>query len=191
MTTNNQELKPRLLTFSEDVEEGVVGRMISKIIEWNMIDDFNDKIMANYERPPIYMLINSYGGVVYDGFGLMSVMEHSLTPVVTVCSSKGMSMGFSLFIAGHTRLIYDLGTLMYHEISGWNVGKLTEQKISIVETERLQKEYDKFIVKHTKISQERLDEVKSNRVEWYLTAEEAIKYGIADEIINAPVQWIL
>lgn len=72
---------------------------------------------------------------------------------------------------------------MYHQISSLKYGKLKEIEEDVIEAKRLQEMIEKFTVTHTKISIDRLKEVYETKQDWYLNAEEALKYGIIDEII--------
>jgi ATP-dependent Clp protease protease subunit len=149
-----------------------------------------ESTQVGYQRPSIVLIVNSFGGSVYDGFGLISAIEMSATNVITVCLGSAMSMGFAIFIAGHTRIAHELSSFMYHEIWSGNFGKLTEQKIALQEMERLQLQYDMYVLGRTKISEDRLREVQNSKDDWYLDAHQAQKYGVVDIVVDKPVYWL-
>lgn len=176
--------KNREFSLSENVSEGSVSNIIKEIREINRHDDEQEKEKREYEREPITIVVNTFGGSVYDGFGLVAAIELSKTPVHTVCLGKAMSMGFIIFAAGHKRFAHRLATLMYHEVSTFVWDKLSAIKQEVHECERLQKDYDDYILDRTNILQEKLDEVKEKKAEWYLNAKEAKKYGLVDELLE-------
>lgn len=188
-TNNNQQFQSRVLMLGDYVDSGSVGGLIKQIVQFNMYDDYMETQQKGYERQAIIMIVNSFGGSVYDGFGLVGAIELSSTPVITVCIGSAMSMGFAVFISGHQRLVYEYSSLMYHEIWSGGFGKLTEQKIAMEEMERLQLQYDMLVLSKTKISETRLNEVRKNKDDWFMDATEAVKYGVADLLVNEPILW--
>ena len=54
---------------------------------------------------------------------------------------------------------------------------------SLEETKRLQKKIEEITLERTQISQKKLTEVLKNKVDWYMTAEEALRLGVIDEIV--------
>lgn len=173
----------RDLILGSNVYESTVQTLTERIIEINRHDDEQEGRLKGYERKPIELIVNTYGGSLYDGFGLVGIINKSTTPVYTYCYGKAMSMGFMIFIAGKKRFIHPLGTLMYHEASKYINGELEHIKQELRETERLMNLYDNYVINRTNLRQKDLDEIKRSRGEWYIDAEEAIKNGIADEIV--------
>ena len=96
-----------------------------------------------------------------------------------------MSMGFIIFAAGHKRFAHPFATLMYHQIRGWAGGELTQIKRTVEEWERLETIYDSYVLKKTNLMKEKLDDVKEKCKDWYISAEDAKKLGIVDEILVA------
>lgn len=183
-----QQFVNRTLMLSDYVDGDSVKDLIHKIISYNMYDDHMEQMIHGYQRPAIVLIVNSFGGSVYDGFGLVSAIDMSATPVYTVALGSCMSMGFIIFAAGHVRLIHELSTLMYHEVSNMPYGKLTEIKESIYEMERLQMQYDMYIIQRSKITESVLDTVKQKKEDWYIDAHDAVKFGIADNLIEVGQQ---
>lgn len=180
----------RTLILSEDVDNTSVKDLIWAITSFNQYDDFMESSVVGYQRQAIVLIVNSFGGSVYDGFGLISAIEVSATPVITVCFGSAMSMGFAIFTAGHQRVAHDLSTFMYHEIWSSNFGKLTEQKLSIEEQERIQIQYDLYVLSKTKLTEFQLDAVKKDRKDWYIDAQQAMALGIVDVVADDPIHWV-
>jgi len=179
--------KRRDFIYNYGVNETTSKDAMAFIIDVNRHDEEAERENPDYVRKPINLIVGTYGGSVYDGLALISVMNSSKTPVYTYLPGKAMSMGFAIFTGGHKRFISPLATLMYHEISSVLQGKKTEIEESVKQMDNLQKIYDKYITTHSKITQEQLDEAKKCKDDWYLTADEAIKYGLADAYMESTV----
>lgn len=173
----------RIVHLNKDVEPDSVGPIIEQILKWNEEDDEKDLKRKDFKRKPIKLVVNTYGGYVYDGFALCSVMEQSKTPIHTYVYGKAMSMGFLIAAYGHKRYASKLVTFMYHGVSGWAWGKVDEMKDQVAEAERLQNVYDKALLSKTGLRETDLQPTKDKRTEWYFGAEEALKVGLIDEII--------
>lgn len=172
----------RDILISKSITDECVQEVIEKIMNINYSDsqleeDYGDK----YEREPIRLFINSFGGSVYDGMALVDTMLYSKTPVHTISLGSSMSIGLDIFMAGHKRFISQNTTLMYHEIGGRVYGQLEGMKLSLEEYERLGKIGDSFITSKTKVTQEMLDDYKKRKAEWYISSEEAIRLGFGEK----------
>jgi len=170
----------RIVTLGEVIASSV-NDVIRFIYEANNED--TNKTIAS--RSPIKLIINSDGGDVYSGFGLVEAINNSETPVYTICHGQIQSMGLLIFSAGYKRFIGVYSTAMYHEIN-WEVdyqpGKHHQQELN--EAERCQKIYDNILIKNTSLPRKQLDDIKTKRSYWYMTAEEVIKYKIADNLLT-------
>lgn len=178
-----EEKKNRELMLGVDVDEGIIKDLIQQIREINKYDDEQEKEKKEYTRDPIVLIVNTYGGGVYDGFALVATMDMSKTPIHTICLGKAMSMGFIIFAAGHKRFAHPMATLMYHQIRGYTGGELIKIKRTVEEWDRLEKIYDEYILKKTNLLQEKLDYMKERTQDWYIPAEDGKKYGIVDELL--------
>ena len=96
---NDKDNKRVLLL--DEVDDQSANRIIRSIIEINIEDDYYSAQVKDYKPEPIRILINSYGGSVYDGLGVIGAIEASNTPVHTMCFGSAMSM--ALFIQGTPR----------------------------------------------------------------------------------------
>lgn len=177
----------RNLFFSEQVDQKSISDLTKKIIEINETDEFNEKIYScynlEYQRQPIKIYIDSYGGYVYQCFGLLSVIEASKTPVHTIVTGCAMSCGFMILISGHKRFGYSLSTPLYHQVRTGFEGKLADMELDLMETKRLQKRIEEITLKRTKITKEKLAEIYKQKIDWFMNAKQALKLGVIDEII--------
>lgn len=169
----------RIITLGEITNEDICDAL-------EMLYEINseDKNKEADRREPIKLILNSPGGDVYDGIGLVDAIEQSETPVHIYVHGQAQSMGFAIATCGHYRYASKRTTFMYHEIS-WetNREKLQYHEQEVEEGKRLWKVYDDIVTANTKITQKKLDQVKRAHKEWYMTADEALELGVIDEVI--------
>jgi ATP-dependent Clp protease protease subunit len=179
----NDKNENRTIVISSTINSDTAKTVIEKIVEYNTDDRSREKKEVGFKPSPISLIINTGGGYVTDGFAIISAILTSKTPVYTICFGRAMSMGFAIFAAGHKRIAHSLSLFMYHEIGSTLWGKLQDIKDDAKFLELQMKMYDQFILERTKITREKLDEVKEKRIDWYLTADDAVKCGLADELL--------
>jgi ATP-dependent Clp protease protease subunit len=173
-------LQEREIIINDDVNQSVMDRATLHILNFNK----EDKGIPVEQRKPIRIYIQSYGGSVYDGYGLIGAITASKTPVETFCTGYVMSMGLGIYVAGHKRYTLPYTRFMYHEIMSAVEGKAEEINRVTQESKKLQKFYDDLIVARTKLTMQKLNTVKKKTQDLYLSAEEAQEYGIVDEIVT-------
>lgn len=178
---------PRAIWLTNEVYPDTMAPVIQQIHDINYQDSRKEKEAALdgqiYVRQPIKLYVSSYGGSVYDGFGLVGAILSSKTPVHTYANGKVMSMGFVIAVSGTKRFAYPHTTYMFHSVSSVAWGKFTELEESVEESRRLQQKIDTLTTTKTKISQERLDEVHTTKYDWYFDALDALELNCVDEII--------
>lgn len=174
----------RLLHLYENVSKDSIKPLMENIIKLNYEDDENDSKEKNFKRVPIQLFVNSYGGTVYDCLGLIALMEQSKTPIHTYVYGYAMSAGLTIAVSGHKRYGSKYSTFMYHQASN-NPGyaKLDILENRVDETRRLQELKDSILISKTKWKQKDLDYVNERQKDWFMTAQEALQYGLIDEII--------
>ena len=192
------DLKERTITIFNDVEEDTMATAIEKIFQINQEDEAWIKNVQNVmtssgakfnpskidiEMPHIQMLLSTYGGCVYDGLSLYDAVKNSNTEVDITCFGKIMSMGIIILLSAKTRKAYRNTTFMIHEGSSGFIGKVADMEESVEESKRLREVIFDIIERETKIPKAKLDEVRKSRMDWFLTAEEALEYGLITEII--------
>jgi len=179
--------KARNLYLPEQVNQESMNKLTKSIIEINEDDEYLKKLYAVHEiiynPQPIQMYIDSYGGAVYQCFGLLGVMEKSETSIHTIVTGAAMSCGFMILISGHKRFGYKHSTPLYHQVSTGFYGKVEDMEESLAETKRLQKKIEDITFERTSISKKKLSEILKNKKDWYMTAEEALGLGVIDGIL--------
>jgi ATP-dependent Clp protease, protease subunit len=179
--------KKRTLFFGKDVDLESIEGLSEQIISINEDDEFLEKLYPayglKYERKPIKIMIDSYGGYVYQCMGLVGIMEKSTTKIHTYVTGAAMSCGFIMLICGDKRFAYKHATPMYHQVSTGFWGKTQDMEESYKETKRLQKKFESLTIEKTNISKSKLEEILKTKQDWYMDAEEALSVGVIDEII--------
>ena len=179
--------KYRNLYLPEQVNQESMNKLTKAIIEINEDDTYLQKLYAvhdiEYKPQPIQMYIDSYGGAVYQCFGLLGVMDKSNTPIHTIVTGAAMSCGFMILISGHKRFGYKHSTPLYHQVSTGFYGKVKDMEESLAEAKRLQKKIEDITFERTSISKKKLNEILKNKKDWFMSAEEALTLGVIDGIL--------
>lgn len=139
-----------------------------------------------YTPEPILLHISSYGGVIYDGLALISVMRTCKTPVDTVVTGYAMSMGLVIATQGRKRYCHALSTYMFHQLSSWgdDARKLKDIEEDLTETKRQQQVLNDLVMSRSGITKKMVDANKRQKKDWYITAHEALRLGLVDEILG-------
>lgn len=177
----------RNLFLAKQVDQASINELSKSIIAINEDDEFISKIYAahdlSYLPKPIKLYVDSYGGYVYQCFGLLGIMKASKAPIHTIVTGCAMSCGFLISIAGHKRFGYPKSTYLYHQVSGGVIGKAKDMEEDVIETMRLQKMLEDHTLEFTKITAKRLEKVYKGKKDWFIDTDEALKLRIIDEII--------
>ena len=177
----------RNLYLANQVDQESINKLTKSIIQINESDFEIKKISAlydfTYQPKPIKIYIDSYGGQVYQCFGLLSIIENSNTPIYTIVTGCAMSCGFLIAIHGNHRKVYENATLMYHQVSSGVHGTAKEIEEEVIEIKRLQEKIEDMTKKYTKINSKQLEKIYKKKKDWYLDAKDAVKWGCADEIV--------
>jgi ATP-dependent Clp protease protease subunit len=174
--------RSRITILSEDVSQEVTEKILKRILEINENDRKILEEDPEYVPDPIQLVVNSFGGSVYDGLAIVGAIQSSKTPVHTVCYGSAMSMALYILVSGHHRRMSKFATLMYHEIGTTVAGKLNNIQSEIGECNRLEEICDKILVENSYVKKKDLSKMKKCNSEWYISAKKAIELGIVDEI---------
>ena len=171
----------RVIYLNEDISGYTIDNIVPLIKHINIQDDKENIEPA--KRKPIELHIISAGGSAYDGWQIVSTIENSKTPVHTYVEGYAMSMALPIFLSGSKRFLGKYASLLYHELRGQANGTRQEVKRLDKEYDRLQKVYDDYIIRHSSITQEVLDNHQEKVSDWYIDAEIAEKYEMYDVLI--------
>ena len=138
-------------------------------------------------RRPILFYLSTYGGNADDMFALYDLMRvvREETEIHTVGLGKVMSAGVLILAAGTKgrRYIGKNCRVMIHSVMGGNAGSLHNMLNEMDAIEKLQEMYINCLVSETKLTETKIKKMLERKVNIYLSAEEAVEYGIADHIV--------
>lgn len=178
---------PRNLYLAQQVDQDSMNELSKTIIDIRENDEFLKRYYAlynlEYNPAPINLHVDSYGGAVYQCFGLLSIMKAKGTPVNTIVTGCAMSCGFLIAIHGAHRSVHKNATLMYHQVSSHVGGTAADIEEEVIEVKRLQQKIEQMTLDNTKITEKQLEKVYKKKKDWYLDAKDAVKWGCADVII--------
>ncbi len=182
-----EETETRRLYINYLIDESIIDEVAFHIMRFNRLD----KGVPKEERQPILLYINSPGGSVSDGYGLIDAILTSETPVYTINQALCASMGFLIFLAGDKRFSMPHAEFLMHDGSmmAWDSTAKARDRMEFEgQVEEMTKDYI--------LSRTNIDETMYNqkyRVEWYMLPDEAKKYGIVTDIIgkDTPLESIL
>jgi ATP-dependent Clp protease protease subunit len=167
-------LEDRIVYLGEDVNHHTANLIIAQLLFLESKDPNKD----------ITLYINSPGGSVYDGLAIYDTMQFLKCDVSTVGIGMQASMGAFLMSSGAKgkRYLLPNATVMIHQPSSGTRGKVTDMEIDLKEGLRLKHKLNEILAKNTG---QKVDKVASDAErDYWMTAEEAVKYGIADKVID-------
>lgn len=171
--------KNRVFTIDYEIDDCYSLIELSKVI---IQMNFEEKDIPVEELKPVYLFIHSYGGDLDQANYFCDLIECSRIPIVTIAMGVAMSSGFLIFLAGKRRYTFKHSQLLVHSGSAGFQG--TAEQI-----EEAQKNYKKqldgmkkYILERTSIDEKTFN--KNRTKDWYLTAEELVKYNIVDKLIE-------
>lgn len=132
---------------------------------------------------PIRLYINSPGGQVYSGMAIYDTMQQIECPVSTVAVGFTASFGTILLTAGTTGMRYALpnATIHLHQPLGGAQGQASDIAIQANEILRLRKSLNEILSHHTGQEISKIEE--DTERDFFLTAQEAMEYGLVDEVL--------
>lgn len=167
-------LKERIIFLGEDVNEHTASLVVAQLLFLEAEDPKKD----------IKMYINSPGGAIYDGFAIYDTMQHLKCDVSTYGMGLQASMGAFLLSSGAKgkRFLLPNATVMIHQPSAGTRGKVTDMEIDLKEGLRLKKRLTEILAKNCGKTFDQLERDQDR--DYWMSAEEAKKYGLVDEVIG-------
>ena len=165
----------------EKIQELIVGLLV--LTEGAGPKSYDEEGKLN----PLKFYISTYGGAADDMFALYDVMNLAKRhcDIQTIGIGKVMSAGVLLLAAGTKgkRYISKHCRVMIHSVAAGAGGQMHNLENEIKAIKNLQDEYINALVANTDLTKRQLTKILDRKVNVYLTAEEAVEYGIADEIL--------
>jgi ATP-dependent Clp protease protease subunit len=184
IANSNVYINNRTIYISGDIDNESIGIVNSNLLKIIEEDDINDKKQKDFKREPIKLYINSGGGNAWGMWSIIDIILNSNTPVHTYCTGYAMSAAFEIFLAGHKRYASKHVRFLYHQISHTLSGTYSDIVQNLNEDTYLQNESEEYVIKQTKITQNKLDKIKKEKIDWFIHADEALELGIVHEIIS-------
>jgi ATP-dependent Clp protease protease subunit len=184
-----------------DSEIGMFNKKLEKyffekrsVYLWGVVDDKSAKdivsklLLLDADKPgeEIKFYINSPGGVVTSGMVMYDTMQMIKSPVSTICMGLAASMGSILLSGGEkgNRYIYPHGEVMIHQpsLGGYIQGVSADLEIQARQTKRVKEIGATILAKNCGKTMEQI--MKDFDRDYWMDAEGAIKYGIADKLVD-------
>ena len=150
--------------------------------------EFRGKVaMAhNTGQKIIPVIIDSYGGQVYSLMSMISTIKNSDLPIATIVEGKAMSCGAILLSFGDEgyRFVDKDSTIMIHDVSSMDWGKVEELKAGAYEADRLNAKVYKMMAQNCGKKDDYFMKIvdKKKHADWFLDAEEAKKHNLAQHL---------
>ncbi|WP_260866809.1 ATP-dependent Clp endopeptidase proteolytic subunit ClpP [Paenibacillus sp. Y412MC10] len=171
-------LKDRIIFLGSEVNDVVANSIIAQLLF----------LAADDPEKDISLYINSPGGSTSAGYAILDTMDYIKPKVTTICMGIAASMGAVLFLAGEKGMRYALpnSEFMLHQPLGGAQGPAADIDITARRILKLRSKINDFIAEKTGQPLERIE--KDTNRDFFLSAQEALEYGIVDRIITQPVK---
>ena len=171
-------LMDRIIFLGSGIDDNVANIIVAQLLFLDAEDPERD----------IFMYINSPGGGVYSGMAIYDTMQHLRAPVSTFCVGMAASMGAVLLSAGAKgkRSALPNSRIMIHQPSGGSQGTAADIEIAAQEILHIREKLNLLIAKHTGQPVETIQ--KDADRDRFMSPQEAVEYGLIDQVIEGPVQ---
>ncbi len=169
-------LKERIIFLGTQINDQVANTIIAQLLYLSNQDPEKE----------IQIYINSPGGVIYAGLAIYDTMQMIPNPISTVAVGVTASFGTVILTAGTKGRRYALpnATIHMHQPLGGAQGQATDIVIQAEEIMRLKSDLLGILSKHTGQSKKTVEKDSDRDV--YMNAEQAVKYGLVDQVLEAP-----
>ncbi len=167
-------LKDRIVFIGSPIDDDVANAVIAQLLF----------LESENQKEDIKMYINSPGGQVTSALAIYDTMQYVKAPVQTICIGMAASAASVLLSAGTKgkRMILPNAEVMIHQVLGGVQGQATDIDIHAKHILKTRDRLNKILAKHTGQKLARI-ETDTER-DYYMSAEEAVKYGIVDKMIR-------
>jgi ATP-dependent Clp protease protease subunit len=170
-------LKERIIFLGTPIDDNIANLIIAQLLFLAAEDPDKD----------IAMYINSPGGIVSAGLAVLDTMNYIKPDVVTTCVGQAASLAAVLLAAGTKGKRYALphARIMIHQPLGGVEGQAADIEIHTKEILRIREILNKILAENTGQTIEKIK--KDTDRNFFMSGEEALKYGIIDEIISRSI----
>lgn len=171
-------LKERIIFLGTPISDQVANVIVAQLL------------YLDHEDPtkPISLYLNSPGGAIYAGMAVYDTMQQVQAPISTIAIGFTASFGTVLLTAGTKGYRYALpnATIHLHQPLGGAQGQASDIEIQAKEILRLRAQLNDILSHHTGQSVEKIADDTDR--DYYMTAEEAIEYGLIDQVLDPPAK---
>lgn len=170
-------LKDRIIFLGSAIDDDVANSVIAQLLF----------LAADDPEKDIHLYINSPGGSVTAGMGIFDTMQYIKPEVSTICMGMAASMGSLLLTAGAKgkRFALPNAEVMIHQPLGGVRGQATDIKIHADWILKTKQKLNQIYVERTGQPYDKID--RDTDRDYFMSAEEALAYGLIDKVITAPV----
>ena len=167
-------LKERIIFLGSPVDDYISSLIIAQLLF----------LEADDPQKEIFMYINSPGGIITSGFGILDTMNYIKPDICTICMGQAASMAAVLLSAGKKgkRSALENSRVMIHQPLGGVQGQATDIEIHTKEILYLRDKLNNILSKNTGKSVKTIE--KDTNRDNFMSAEVALKYGIIDQIVK-------
>ena len=167
-------LKERIIFLGTSIDDYISSLIIAQLLF----------LEADDPEKEIYMYINSPGGVITSGFGILDTMNYIKPDICTICMGQAASMAAVLLSAGTKgkRSALENSRVMIHQPMGGVHGQATDIEIHTKEILYLKDKLNKILSNNTGKTVKTIE--KDTNRDNFLSADDALKYGLIDQIVK-------
>lgn len=167
-------LKDRIIFIGDEINDQVANSVVAQLLF----------LEADNPEKDIHIYINSPGGSISAGFAIFDTMQLVKPDVNTICVGMAASFGALLLLAGTKgkRFALPNSEVMIHQPLGGVKGQATEIEISARRILKIREHINKIIAERTGQPVEKV--ARDTDRDFFMTAQEALEYGIIDKIIE-------
>jgi ATP-dependent Clp protease protease subunit len=169
-------LKERIVLLGSPIDDDVANLIIAQLLF----------LEAEDAEKPIHLYINSPGGSVTAGLAIYDTMQYVRPEIATLCIGQAASMAAWLLAAGTPgrRLGLPNCRVMIHQPMGGFQGQATDVDIHAKEILKLRQRMNELLAQHVRKPVEQI--AKDTERDYYLSADEALAYGLIDQVMARP-----
>ena len=168
-------LKERIIFLGTGIDDYVSSLIIAQLLF----------LEADDAKKDIYMYINSPGGVITSGFGIIDTMNYIKPDISTICVGQAASMAAMILSSGTKgkRSALENSRIMIHQPLGGVQGQATDIEIHTKEILYLREKLNKIMSKNTGKPVKTIE--KDTNRDNFMSSDDALKYGLIDQIVKA------
>ena len=168
-------LEERIIFLAGSITDSVANLVIAQILF----------LASKDAKKDIKLYVNSPGGSVTAGLAIYDTMQYVSCDISTICIGMAASMGATLLAAGEKgkRFALPNSEILLHQVAGGIKGQAADIEIEAKQILKIKRKLNEILAEHTGQLMKKVE--KDTDRDFYLSAEEAKKYGIIDQVIKA------